>query len=141
GVGEVWADCKRAACRTMQGMALTFASHDFKPRAFALVPCAGIGARAAVGGPKQYQRVGDQAMVAHTLQALRGVSRLEATLVVLAPDDTLFEHHVPGFVGEREWVARVGGATRAESVLNGLNELLVRGAQPHDWVLVHDAAR
>lgn len=122
-------------------MALTFASHDFKPRAFALVPCAGIGARAAVGGPKQYQRVGDQAMVAHTLQALRGVSRLEATLVVLAPVDTLFEHHVPGFVGEREWVARVGGATRAESVLNGLNELLVRGAQPHDWVLVHDAAR
>jgi 2-C-methyl-D-erythritol 4-phosphate cytidylyltransferase len=38
-------------------------------------------------------------------------------------------------------VARVGGASRAESVANGLQELLARGAQPHDWVLVHDAAR
>jgi 2-C-methyl-D-erythritol 4-phosphate cytidylyltransferase len=26
-------------------------------------------------------------------------------------------------------------------VANGLQELLARGAQPHDWVLVHDAAR
>ena len=38
-------------------------------------------------------------------------------------------------------VARVGGASRAHSVANGLNELLERGAQPHDRVLVHDAAR
>jgi len=34
-----------------------------------------------------------------------------------------------------------GGLSRAESVANGLHELLARGAQPHDWVLVHDAAR
>ncbi|MDQ5925991.1 MAG: 2-C-methyl-D-erythritol 4-phosphate cytidylyltransferase, partial [Pseudomonadota bacterium] len=49
--------------------------------------------------------------------------------------------HAPDFQGGRAWVARVGGASRAESVANGLQELLARGAQPHDWVLVHDAAR
>src|SRR5690606_38051272 len=58
-----------------------------------------------------------------------------------SPGDTQFAQHVPGFEGERGWVAKVGGATRAHSVANGLEELLVRGAQPHDWVLVHDAAR
>jgi 2-C-methyl-D-erythritol 4-phosphate cytidylyltransferase len=77
-------------------------------------------------------------MVAHTLQALRKVARVDATLVVLAHEDAQFERHVPGFDG---WVARCGGATRAETVANGLNELLARGVGEHDWVLVHDAAR
>lgn len=122
-------------------MSLTIASHEFKPRAFALVPCAGVGERAGVGGPKQYHPVAGRAVVAHTLAALAAVPRLEATLVVLSPDDTQFESHVPAFKGDRAWVARVGGASRAESVANGLQELLSRGAQPHDWVLVHDAAR
>jgi 2-C-methyl-D-erythritol 4-phosphate cytidylyltransferase len=110
-------------------------------RFFALVPCAGIGARAGAEGPKQYAPIAGRAMVAHTLQALAAAQRLEATLVVLAPDDDQFERQVPGFAGARGWLARCGGATRAQSVANGLRELASRGAQPHDWVLVHDAAR
>ena len=123
-------------------MSLSYASHEFRARCFALVPCAGVGQRAGVGGPKQYHPVAGQAVVAHTLAALARVDRIEATLVVLSPDDALFEQHVPGFEGgEHGWLARVGGASRAESVLNGLNELLARGVNMHDWVLVHDAAR
>jgi 2-C-methyl-D-erythritol 4-phosphate cytidylyltransferase len=38
-------------------------------------------------------------------------------------------------------VARAGGATRADSVAGGLAALMALGAQPDDWVLVHDAAR
>ncbi len=110
-------------------------------RCFALVPCAGVGARAGSAGPKQYAPVAGRPMVAHTLDALAGVPRLAATLVVLAPDDTGFDAVLPGFGGERAWVARCGGATRAETVANGLAALRERGAQPHDWVLVHDAAR
>lgn len=120
---------------------ITYASSDFEPRCFALVPCAGVGERAGASGPKQYHPVAGRAVVAHTLAALQGVSRLEATLVVLSPSDAQFERHAPDFVGDRAWLARIGGATRAESVRNGLAELQARGAQPHDWVLVHDAAR
>ncbi|MGH6647189.1 2-C-methyl-D-erythritol 4-phosphate cytidylyltransferase [Aquabacterium sp.] len=120
---------------------LNFSAHGFQPRCFALVPCAGIGARAGVGGPKQYHPVAGKAVVAHTLASLASVSRLAATLVVLSPDDAVFERHVPAFTGDSAWVARVGGASRAESVAHGLDELLARGADPHDWVLVHDAAR
>lgn len=117
------------------------ASPDFRPRCVALVPCAGVGARAGVGGPKQYHPVAGRAVVAHTLAAIAAVARIEATLVVLAPDDEAFESHAPGFAGERGWVARRGGATRAETVANGLDELVERGFAAHDWVLVHDAAR
>lgn len=114
------------------------ASTDFRPRCIALVPCAGIGARAGVGGPKQYHPVNGRAVVAHTLDALAMVPRIESTLVVLAPDDAAFETHVPGFKG---WVARRGGHTRAQTVASGLDDLLERGVAAHDWVLVHDAAR
>ncbi len=110
------------------------------PRCFALVPCAGVGSRAGAGGPKQYREVAGRAVVAHTLAALKAVPRIEGTLVVLSPEDDAFERHCPGHPAE--WIARCGGATRAETVANGLAELQqVHGVQPHDWVLVHDAAR
>jgi 2-C-methyl-D-erythritol 4-phosphate cytidylyltransferase len=110
-------------------------------RCYALVPCAGVGVRAGTGGPKQYATLHGRAVVAHTLSALAHVTRLEATLVVLAPDDSVFEFHASNFVGPRAWVARCGGATRAESVLGGLDALRERDAEDDDWVLVHDAAR
>ena len=110
-------------------------------RCFALVPCAGVGQRAEAGGPKQYARLAGRSVVAHTLAALAEVAELEATLVVLAPDDRSFETHAPAFVGGRAWVARCGGETRAESVARGLAELRTRGVAEDDWVLVHDAAR
>src|SRR4051812_25003542 len=97
-------------------------------RCFALVPCAGVGVRAGTGGPKQYAALAGQAVVAHTLAALAAVPRIAATLVVLAPDDTVFESQVPGFVGPRSWVARTGGATRAQTVAAGLDALRGHGA-------------
>jgi 2-C-methyl-D-erythritol 4-phosphate cytidylyltransferase len=38
-------------------------------------------------------------------------------------------------------LARCGGASRAESVCNGLASMLDDGVSSSDWVLVHDAAR
>jgi len=111
------------------------------PRLYALVPCAGVGARAGTGLPKQYTLLAGQAVVAHTLQALQAVTRLAATLVVLSPDDDQFERHAPSFEGAGAWVARCGGASRALSVLHGLAALRERGVRDDDWVLVHDAAR
>jgi 2-C-methyl-D-erythritol 4-phosphate cytidylyltransferase / 2-C-methyl-D-erythritol 2,4-cyclodiphosphate synthase len=107
-------------------------------RCFALVPCAGVGARAGAQGPKQYVVLAGRSIVAHTLRALAQVQRIERTLVVLAHDDAQFETAAPGFDG---WVARVGGATRAASVAAGLRVLAEHGTSDDDWVLVHDAAR
>jgi len=109
------------------------------PRFFALVPAAGVGARSGADRPKQYVPLAGRAMLAHTLGALAVVPRLAGTLVVVSPEDDQFEAAVPGF--DAAWLARCGGATRAESVANGLNELTARGARADDWVLVHDAAR
>ena len=73
----------------------------------------------------------------HTLAAFGAVARLAYTLVVVAPSDDFLE---PTQALSFE-VAACGGASRAESVRNGLDALLACGATADDWVLVHDAAR
>jgi 2-C-methyl-D-erythritol 4-phosphate cytidylyltransferase len=123
--------------RIRPSMTLANPSHD-PPRLYALVPCAGVGARAGTAVPKQYATLAGSALVAHTLAALAQVTRLTATLVVLDPRDEHFERAAPD---HRGWVARCGGATRALTVAHGLDELCGRGAKADDWVLVHDAAR
>ena len=101
------------------------------------MPCAGVGERAGLGGPKQYAPLAGRALVAHTLAALQQVARLQGTLVVLAAGDTRFT----ALAGTACWVAHCGGSTRAATVANGLADLQRRGASADDWVLVHDAAR
>ena len=105
------------------------------PRLLALVPCAGSGLRAGAARPKQYERVAGRMLVEHTLGALARVARLTRVLVVVAPGERTLAS------GDGYELADCGGATRAESVCNGLAHLLATGAHARDWVLVHDAAR
>ena len=106
------------------------------PRLWALIPCAGSGSRAGSVGPKQYQMLAGQPLVMHTLAAFDGVTRLYRVALILAVGDTALDH-----LNAHYLIANNGGATRAETVFNGLNFLLEQGAEPGDWVLVHDAAR
>lgn len=106
------------------------------PRLWGLIPCAGNGSRSGATGPKQYQQIAGQAMVLHTLAAFGSVPRLSGTLVVVSEGDNFFDQAPVELL-----VAACGGATRAQSVANGLDALLQRGAAATDWVLVHDAAR
>ena len=105
---------------------------------FALIPCAGLGNRAGTPLAKQYQLIAGKALVFHTLAAFAAVKRLDKTLVVVAPGDSFFDE--PAANGSFE-VADCGGASRADSVFNGLQALRRAGAVDDDWVLVHDAAR
>ena len=104
-----------------------------------LIPCAGNGSRAGTLQPKQYQWLAGQPMVMHTLQALARVPGLVSGWVVVSPGDD--------FVWPKaQWPDRFslsdcGGASRAQSVFNGLSAMLAADVGAGDWVLVHDAAR
>ena len=107
------------------------------PRYVALIPAAGVGARMGADGPKQYLSLAGKPMLRHTLDAFLSSDRIAHTFVVVSPDDPVIDGVVPaGGVT----VLRCGGATRMESVLNGLDALSGQ-LREHDWVLVHDAAR
>lgn len=106
---------------------------------YALVPAAGAGSRMGTDRPKQYLEVAGKPLLWHTLAALCGHSALERTFLVLAPDDEWFAAFDWSGFGESLVPLRAGGATRAESVRNGL--ATAPGPRDLDWVLVHDAAR
>ena len=107
-----------------------------KARCWALIPCAGMGSRMGLEGPKQYQPLAGKPMVLHTLAAFADVSCISSVLVVVSPGDSFFSSH------KGAWrVADCGGTSRAQSVSHGLEWLLRQGACGDDWVLVHDAAR
>ena len=82
-------------------------------------------------------------MLWHTLAAFAACADIAHTTLVLAPDDNWFSQQTwPADVpAQSVRIAKVGGASRAESVCNGLQALAQEGAGADDWVLVHDAAR
>lgn len=112
------------------------------PRHFALIPAAGVGARMGADFPKQYLTIAGQPMLRHTVAAFLASPLIAHTFVVVSPDDAYIDEVLGGLNGELAGVTvlRCGGATRKESVLNGLQALGDRLAAD-DWVLVHDAAR
>jgi len=107
------------------------------PRYFALIPAAGVGARMAASGPKQYLKIGGKPMLRHAIDAFLFSELIAHTYVVVSPDDPVIDSIVPS---HGVTVLRCGGATRAESVQNGLAALNTT-LRENDWVLVHDAAR
>lgn len=90
--------------------------------------------------PKQYLPLLDRPLLWHTLAALCAVPALSRVFVVLASDDGHWDAHDWSAFDGRLEVLRCGGATRAESVANGLRAIAGRVAAD-DWMLVHDAAR
>lgn len=112
---------------------------------FALIPAAGGGTRMGGACPKQYLPLAGRPLVWHALAALVAVPALARIFVVLAPDDTHWDAYDWSDLASRLTVLRCGGATRAESVANGLKAMSDSDAGDpvavEDWVLVHDAAR
>ncbi len=105
------------------------------PRVIALIVAGGRGARAGEGLPKQYRSLGGMPVLRRTVMGFLRHPRISAVHVVIHADDrTLYDDAVSGLeLGE----AILGGATRQESVSNGLAAL----GDQDDVVLIHDAAR
>ncbi|MGE4372850.1 MAG: bifunctional 2-C-methyl-D-erythritol 4-phosphate cytidylyltransferase/2-C-methyl-D-erythritol 2,4-cyclodiphosphate synthase [Xanthobacter sp.] len=103
----------------------------------AIIVAAGRGTRAGGELPKQYQKMGGEPILRHTLRLFATFPGIRAVLPVIHPDDAaLFAQTAVGL--EKILPAVGGGATRQESVHAGLKAL---AADPPEMVLVHDAAR
>lgn len=89
--------------------------------------------------PKQYLPIAGRAMLWHAVRSVC-VAPVETVFVVLAPDDSAFARLDWSEFGGRIEPLYCGGATRAESVHNGLVAAMA-AVDADDWMLVHDAAR
>jgi 2-C-methyl-D-erythritol 4-phosphate cytidylyltransferase len=112
------------------------------PRYFTLIPAAGVGARIGAGHPKQYLPVAGKPMLRHALDTFAASPAIAHTFVVVSAADGYIGDvmaRAPHLAGKVTVIFK-GGATRQESVLNGLHAIHEQVAE-EDWVLVHDAAR
>ncbi len=114
-------------------------------RVAVIVVAAGRGTRFSTDQdrqPKQYRDLGGRPVISHALEAFLSHPVITDVLVVIHPEDTdLYEKAVAAIdpvAGEKLRQAVSGGATRQESVRNGLVAL---ENQNIDQVLIHDAAR
>ena len=90
--------------------------------------------------PKQYLPLLGQPLIRHTLAALCASPVIDRVYVVLSVGDQEWDRHDWSPFGDRLVPLFCGGASRADSVLNGLRAIADE-AYESDWVLVHDAAR
>ena len=107
-------------------------------RHIALIPAAGIGTRFGAGKPKQYVEINGKTVLQHTIAIFENHPAIDLIAVIVSPEDQTFQT-TPS---SKTCVFRVGGASRAETVRNGVSALLAQGlAAEQDNILVHDSAR
>jgi 2-C-methyl-D-erythritol 4-phosphate cytidylyltransferase len=113
------------------------------PRFIALIPAAGTGSRMNNELPKQYLLLAGKPMIYHALHTLCHSSHIFRVFVILASDDHEWNRYDWSSFADKLAVKYCGGATRADSVLNGLKAMQQTDGSidKDDWILVHDAAR
>lgn len=105
-------------------------------RTVALLVAAGSGSRAGGETPKQYRTIAGLPLLAHAIDHLRHPGVDEIQVVIGEGQD---EGYRAAIGGRALPSPTQGGATRRESVINGLAALARRGDVHR--VLIHDAAR
>jgi 2-C-methyl-D-erythritol 4-phosphate cytidylyltransferase / 2-C-methyl-D-erythritol 2,4-cyclodiphosphate synthase len=110
----------------------------------ALIVAAGRGTRAHSGAhdPKQYQRLGNRSVLAHTVAAFEAHPQIAMVQIVIHADDRAL--YAQSGVAESAKVLPpvTGGVTRQDSVRLGLQALKgLPAARVPGHVLIHDAAR
>lgn len=106
-----------------------------KTHTAALIVAAGRGERA--GGAKQFRMVGGKAVLAHAYDALAAHPAIGAVFVVIGEGQQ--GAHDVSLAGRDPLPPLIGGATRRESVVTGLEAIEAAGGAK--FVLIHDAAR
>lgn len=107
-------------------------------RAAVVIVAAGRGERAGDPGnaPKQYRRIGGQAILAETIARFAAHPRIGQIVVTIHEDDAALFEQCCGDSRQRVTVVP-GGATRQASTLAGLEALTASGGV----VLIHDGVR
>lgn len=108
-----------------------------QPQITALIVAAGKGERAGGDRPKQFRRIGGGTVIGHAIDRLAAHPAICTIRAVIGEgQEALYAEAIGERVVEK---AVIGGATRRESVRQGLEAIARSGGS--DLVLIHDAAR
>jgi 2-C-methyl-D-erythritol 4-phosphate cytidylyltransferase/2-C-methyl-D-erythritol 2,4-cyclodiphosphate synthase len=110
---------------------------DPSGKTHALIVAAGVGARTGLDVPKQFEPIGGKPMIRHSVESFASHPDIDQIWVVVAAGQ---ERQLHGALAPfPAYKTVIGGATRQQSVYNGL--MAIRQAGGGRNILVHDAAR
>ena len=112
-------------------------SPDPPEKTHALIVAAGVGARAGLEHPKQFERVGGKPMVRHSVERFLSHPGIDQIWIVIAEGQE--ERMAAALAPLCAYNLVVGGATRRQSVYQGLKAIRQAGGAKN--ILIHDAAR
>jgi 2-C-methyl-D-erythritol 4-phosphate cytidylyltransferase / 2-C-methyl-D-erythritol 2,4-cyclodiphosphate synthase len=122
--------------RCGKGLRRHSADPVWRPVTFlAVIVAGGLGQRAGPGPAKQWRSLAGKPVIRWSLEAMLAAKAAQVVVVVPEGAEATAEAALEGLP---RWSLAVGGRTRAESTLAGLNQL---AARDDDIVLIHDAAR
>ncbi len=110
---------------------------DPSEKTHALIVAAGIGARAGLNVPKQFEPIFGKPMVRHSVDSFLSHYAIDQIWIVIAEGQKEQLSKALGSISPHKLV--IGGATRQQSVFNGLAAIQNEGGARN--ILVHDAAR
>ena len=102
-----------------------------------LIVAAGEGNRAGAGIPKQFRILQGKPMLRHSYEAFQSHPAIDKIILVVGAGQT--EMALAALQGLTEPIIVIGGATRRQSVANGLEAAERLGGTKN--ILIHDAAR
>ena len=112
-------------------------AHQSPKNNHAMIVAAGIGARAGLALPKQFEPVNGKPMICHSVESFLSHPAIDQVWIVIGEgqEELLREalHSLSGYQ------LVIGGPTRQRSVFNGLSAIRNVGGARN--ILVHDAAR
>lgn len=110
-----------------------------KAKVYAIIVAAGQGLRMQGAKRKQYKELEGKPILAHTLMAFNRCEQIDQIIVALPLEDVEFcrEKILPVARIEKETELIVGGASRQDSVYNGLESI----KSDDGIVLIHDGVR
>ncbi len=110
----------------------------------ALLPSAGLGARLGGDQPKQFRHLAGKPMLLYALDCFFACPEIDSVWIGMSPGSDQLSYELKSRYpkpAKRFEFLQTGGPTRQQTVLNTLAAMQKAGVHPHDWILVHDAAR
>ena len=122
----------------MFGIKKLFSSEEEPPVTTAIIVAAGSGKRMGTEIRKQFLTLFGRPVLSHTIEAVEKCNLVGSIIIVTNEEDILtVKDIVSSAACEKVSAIVAGGATRAQSVRNGLNEL----PKDTEIVLIHDGVR
>ena len=113
-----------------------------KHKIYLILANAGCSNRFNNSTPKQYNHIDEHTVLWHCVNSFAPITQINTIYITSSPNDYYIDNEAKNLyaLSDKIIINKIGGANRAQTVLNSLLEIK-NIASELDWVIIHDVAR